>query len=301
MMDPQPTRIPEVSGPADGSAPGQDSGSLPEATPPGMPGPSAELIQDSAKRNSETPLQWLDLLYLVGLYLIGEFVLGLAISFAASFYLGTTTGEVLQGLKGPNTWLAVIIQISLSLVTLIFLFVLVRSRTSEPFWPSVGWREFRSLTSWGATASRYALLGCALALIMSVASSAVDNGKTLPIEDFFHNRETVVLLILYGVLVAPVFEETVFRGCLYPLVAGKFGMAAGVVVTGTLFGLAHAPQLSGGYAQIALLVCVGIVLTYIRARAGTVFASYFVHVAYNSCLFAALIFSTGGLRHLPAP
>ena len=151
----------------------------------------------------------------------------------------------------------------------------------------------------GAIATRYTFLGCGLAVLVGLASNIVDNGKTLPIEEFFHNRQTVVLLILLGVLVAPVVEETIFRGCLYPVIAGSFGVPAGVIVTGILFGLAHAPQLSGGWGQIALLMCVGIILTYIRARAGTVLASYFVHVAYNSCLFAALILSTGGLRHLP--
>jgi hypothetical protein len=28
-------------------------------------------------------------------------------------------------------------------------------------------------------------------------------------------------------------------------------------------------------------------------------ASYFVHVSYNSILFAGLFFATGGLRHFP--
>ena len=125
--------------------------------------------------------------------------------------------------------------------------------------------------------------------------------KTLPMEELFRNRQTVVMLMVLGILVAPFIEETLFRGCLYPVIAGSFGIPAGIVVTGIVFGLAHAPQLWGGWGQIALLMGVGMVLTYIRARAGTVAASYFVHVSYNSILFAGLFFATGGLRHFPPP
>ena len=274
--------------------------------------PQAEHVQSTApppeafppprrrnRRDFGTPLKWVDLLYVVAFYLVDGYVLTLTIAAVAAAYTHHSVREVLNGLDGPYASLAVVVQALLSISTLVFLYAIVRMRTGAPFWPAVGWRRFRNMISWSAIATQYALLGCALAVLVSLASSIVDNGKTLPIEEFFRNRQTVVLLIFLGVLVAPLVEETIFRGCLYPVVAGSFGVPAGVVVTGILFGLAHAPQLSGGWGQIALLMCVGIILTYIRARAGTVWASYFVHVAYNSCLFAALIFSTGGLRHLP--
>ncbi len=155
------------------------------------------------------------------------------------------------------------------------------------------------MTSRAATTIRYVLLGFGLAMVVSLASRYMDTDKTLPMEELFRNRETVVMLMLLGILVAPLIEETLFRGCLYPVVARRFGIPAGILVTGFVFGLAHAPQLWGGWGQIALLMGVGTVLTYIRARAGTVAASYCVHVSYNTILFAGLFFATGGLRHFP--
>ncbi len=71
-----------------------------------------------------------------------------------------------------------------------------------------------------------------------------------------------------GVLVAPLVEETIFRGFLYPVIARRLGIAAGIAITGTLFGLMHAAQLWGGWGQIALLIFVGVVLTWVRARIG---------------------------------
>jgi hypothetical protein len=49
-----------------------------------------------------------------------------------------------------------------------------------------------------------------------------------------------------------------------------------------------------------LLVGVGILLTYIRAEAGTVAASYFVHLGYNTTLFVGFYFATSGLRYIPS-
>ena len=103
----------------------------------------------------------------------------------------------------------------------------------------------------------------------------------------------------FGILVAPLVEETMFRGFLYPIVARRFGVTAGVIVTGTLFGAMHAQQLWGGWGQIGLLIGVGIVLTWVRARTGSVTASYFVHLGYNSLLFLGFFTATGGLRHIP--
>ena len=95
------------------------------------------------------------------------------------------------------------------------------------------------------------------------------------------NREAALALMAMSVLLAPIVEETIFRGYLYPVAARSFGIPAGIIVTGTIFGLLHAEQLWGGWAQISLLVVVGIVFTWVRAAKRTVLASYLLHVSYN--------------------
>jgi len=73
-------------------------------------------------------------------------------------------------------------------------------------------------------------------------------------------------------------------------------VATGVFATGILFGLLHAPQLWGGWVQIALLVIVGIVFTYARAVARTVLASYLLHVSYNFFVSFAFLLGSHWLR-----
>jgi membrane protease YdiL (CAAX protease family) len=268
---------------------------VPAALPPeGTPPP----VHAGESADSGSPLTWADLIYLLLFYFVaGELLtLAVAITAAAAFHMPFSE---LQDLGGPGASVAVVSQGLLSFATLAFLYVIVRVRTGAPFWPAVGWLTFRDMASRAATATRYVFLGFGLALLVSGASKYLDTDKTLPMEELFRNRQTVVMLMVLGILVAPFVEETLFRGCLYPVIARKFGIPAGIVVTGIVFGLAHAPQLWGGWGQIALLMVVGMVLTYIRARAGTVVASFLVHVSYNSILFAGLFFATGGLRHFP--
>jgi membrane protease YdiL (CAAX protease family) len=272
-----------------------------ESSPPGVVAPLLESlppVHSGGSADSGSPLAWTDLIYLLVFYFVSGELLALVVAAAAAVVFKVPFSE-LKDLAGPGASVAIVSQALLSFATLAFLYVLVRVRTGALFWPAVGWREFRGITSWGATAMRYVFLGFGLALLVSGASRYLDNDKTLPMEELFRNRQTVVMLMVLGILVAPFIEETLFRGCLYPVIARRFGVPAGIVVTGIVFGLAHAPQLWGGWGQIALLMGVGIVLTYIRARAGTVAASYLVHVSYNSILFAGLFFATGGLRHFP--
>jgi hypothetical protein len=62
--------------------------------------------------------------------------------------------------------------------------------------------------------------------------------------------------------------------------------------------MAHAAQLRGGSGQIALLILVGILLTWVRARTGTVTASYFVHLGYNGLqLLGYVTYTMGGSGH----
>src|SRR5262249_53271008 len=125
-------------------------------------------------------------------------------------------------------------------------------------------------------------------------------GKTtpMPIEEFFNNPDTALALILMSVFLAPVVEETMFRGFLYPVLARSWGVFSGVLITGTLFGLLHSYQLGGSKAHVALLILVGVILPSVRAASRSVLASWLVHLSYNGFL-AAGYFASAGLHHLP--
>jgi len=108
-----------------------------------------------------------------------------------------------------------------------------------------------------------------------------------------------MLLMAMAVLVAPLVEETVFRGYLYPLFAKSFGILPGILLTGVLFGLMHGAQLAWTWGIVGLLIVVGIIFTFARAQTGTVLASFLLHLGYNSMIALATIIGTHGFTKIP--
>jgi hypothetical protein len=176
------------------------------------------------------------------------------------------------------------------LVTLAFMVLLLRSR-GMPFWRSIRWR-------WVAGTPRYALLGVLLSLAVTFATALLPIPKSLPIEQYFSSTVGVWMLAIFGVTVAPFMEELFFRGFLYPALARPLGAGWSVVITATGFALLHSPQLGGAWAPLLLIYVVGVVLTLVRVRTGSVLPGFFLHSAYNFTIFAETYFQTGHFRHL---
>jgi membrane protease YdiL (CAAX protease family) len=184
-------------------------------------------------------------------------------------------------------------------LAILYFYLMLQARTDAPFWRSIGWRETRADGgNIRDSALQFLAGGAVLALVVSFAGGFLNSKQTLPIEELLQARVSILLFGILGVLVAPLVEETIFRGFLYPVIARRMGVGAGIAITGTLFGLMHAAQLGGALGQIALLILVGIALTWVRARTGTVAASYFVHLGYNGLQLAGyLIYIISGSHH----
>ncbi len=186
------------------------------------------------------------------------------------------------------------------IVVFIYLAAQVRLRFDAPFWRTLGWRKLDVSGAWRRFGYlRFIASGLLLSLLVQLVSALFPAKTKLPMERFFQDRESAILLMLMSVLLAPVVEETLFRGYIYPVVARSFGVGASIIATGTLFGLLHAEQLWGGLWQIGLMIVVGIIFTWVRAATRTVLASYLLHLSYNSFLFVAFLVSADGLRSLP--
>lgn len=245
----------------------------------------------------QAPWSWTDLFIMLavsaGCYILLSFLLVLA------FYFHGISLNALQKPGTARSLFVVLNTLALSAAVMAFLFVSIRLRFRLPFWRTLGWRPFDPGIPRGIVSAALVLGGTLFAIIIGLASAAIGKNSRLPIETYFQDRQSTLLLMAMGILIAPLVEETLFRGYLYPLLARSFGIPAGVLVTGALFGLLHSEQLWGGWGQIALLILVGIVFTYVRAIAHTVLASYILHLSYNTYLFAAFYISTGGFRHLP--
>jgi membrane protease YdiL (CAAX protease family) len=203
--------------------------------------------------------------------------------------------------NSTNQWGLIVVssQILTDLAMLAYLAAQVRLRFRFPFWRTIGWRPIQTPISRGGTVAVLICIGIFLAALVTIASNAAPPKETLPIEKILEFPPTAILFMLTAVLVAPVVEETIFRGYLYPVAARSLGVVSGIILTGTLFGLLHSLQLWGGWWQIALLVVVGIVFTAARAITRSVMASWVLHISYNSIQVAVMAVSMIGPHHLP--
>jgi membrane protease YdiL (CAAX protease family) len=199
----------------------------------------------------------------------------------------------------------------------LFLYMTLSVLRGSPFWGSLGWKKLNANPAAGKGSPwMYFFAGCGLAIFVAIAGSRVKDTDHLPIEELFKSRTGAMMLMTMAVFVAPLVEETVFRGYLYPFFAGKFsglaeifgmdplkairfGTAGGIFLTGILFGLMHGAQLGWTWGLVSLLTLVGVIFTFARARTGTVVASFLLHLGYNSMIAATSIIATKGFTHMP--
>ncbi len=262
--------------------------------------PAAPHFHAGTSDDLRVPWGWLEVALFVILGVIGSVVVTWGMAEVAVRFFGAKPDDVFGTTMSTAKSIVVLMsQAVLDGLAIVYLYLMLQARTDAPFWPSIGWREMS--TDEGRirdSALQFLAGGAVLALVVSFAGGFLNSRETLPIEQLLQARISIVLFGVLGVLVAPLVEETIFRGFLYPVIARRLGIAAGVVITGALFGLMHAAQLWGGWGQIALLILVGVVLTWVRARTGTVAASYFVHLGYNGLQLAGyLIYITSGSHH----
>ena len=98
------------------------------------------------------------------------------------------------------------------------------------------------------------------------------------------NSLALVLLALTAVVLAPLFEELVFRGVLLPVLARWLGRGWGVVLSGFVFAVAH---LSIG--ELPPLLVLGIGLAMLRLSSGRLLPCVVMHACWNGATFLNLI------------
>ncbi len=190
-----------------------------------------------------------------------------------------------------NPEIVVPAQFAAYLIVLAYMVGIVRTR-GRAFWRSLRW-DWPAM-SWFA----YLALGVALAILVQSSSVLLPIPKSLPIDRYFTSTLGAWLMAGFGVSAAPLVEELFFRGFLYPVLARRMGLIAGVVITSALFALIHESQLAHAWAPLLLLFAVGLVLTGVRARQGSVAATFLIHVGYNFTLFFMLFLASDQFRHL---
>ncbi|MEO5936833.1 MAG: type II CAAX endopeptidase family protein [Terriglobales bacterium] len=197
------------------------------------------------------------------------------------------------GRVATNPLFFVPIQFGAYILTYVVSRLMLTAKAGEPFWQAIRWHMPPA-----RIAAAGAGLGVMLAFLVQLLSAVLPFPKSLPMHEYFREIGFAYMMAAFAILVAPLAEEVFFRGLVFPVLVRSMGQVAAIVVTGATFSLMHRTQLAWAWAPLLVLFGVGAMLTLIRARTNSVAASWIVHVAYNTTLFASIYYFSNGFRNL---
>lgn len=163
--------------------------------------------------------------------------------------------------------------------------VLFRIRYDRPFWTSLGWRPMPFTAAAGAM-----LAGPLLALSIGLLGSALRTPEiNLPFEEMLGSAGTKIFLGILVVVLGPISEELAFRGFLMPLLIRSLGPAAGIVLTGIIFGSVHGYEYQWSWQFMLLISLAGCVFGWARYKTQSTVTSALMHSTFNLAQFAAFL------------
>ena len=92
-------------------------------------------------------------------------------------------------------------------------------------------------------------------------------------------------LIFFGIIIAPLIEEIIFRGFLQSALKNYFGRRYAIVISASLFAAVHMDVFA--FFQILIL---GILLGYLYEKTQTLVASVVIHILHNSLTLVFLLY-----------
>jgi membrane protease YdiL (CAAX protease family) len=252
------------------------SGSVP---PPGYRAettaiPHLESSQPEQAPTGEPPLNWktgvLGIGVAIGL-IIGAFTL-LGIGAALS---GMSSQE-LEDSKALN-FIGTLLQ-DACLVGAVF-FAVNTAVSGRPVAATFGLRPFRR------SAFGWAFLGLVVffGVILAYASVVEIPDDPDKVEDQLGGPLTVVA----AVGIAPFVEEFFFRGLLYRSFRASWGVAAGALISGLLFGVVHLG--SAEAVVLPILAAFGVILALVYEKTQSLWPCIMLHTAYNAIAVTQIV------------
>ena len=209
---------------------------------------------------------------LIGIYIAGKLVLPTAKS--------ATVGDIF--FFGSNDGTVVSISIMIGCVLLVAISALVIRVRDGNLKQYLALRPFSLAVGMG-------MIG--LLLIFMIGSQALtymlDKSPLAFVDPLYQSVSSVWLLIFAMVIVAPVYEELIFRGILWSAIAEQFtsppdaeyrGAIVASLVTSLIFAIIH---LQYGIYEISTIVVLALLFCYARIKSGSLILPILLHIINN--------------------
>jgi membrane protease YdiL (CAAX protease family) len=187
-----------------------------------------------------------------------------------------------------KTWELLAAQFAGYALLLGVLMALLRSQYDRPFWRSLAWvtprLPFPSIVTGG--------VGLAMAVLLLGALIHTPRTEN-PLTDLLKDPTSLVLVAIFGSIMAPVCEELVFRGFVQPLLVRSLGAVAGILATALPFGLLHFYEYGKSWRHVLLISLSGAAFGWMRQATGSTKAAAGMHSSYNAFQFVLLLMAKG--------
>ena len=172
-------------------------------------------------------------------------------------------------LTNPSFGLQFAVISSLSLA----LYLVLKLRHRQPVLQPLGW-------VWPRTAYIVAGLVVGISLASGVSLYLRFRNQSAP-------SVPIVEILVLGFVLGPILEESLFRGCLLPLLARTTGNVPAVILTAFLFALFHKPA---DLPHWVSFIATGLAYGWIRVTSSSTTAGALMHATYNLALFLSAMF-----------
>ena len=199
-----------------------------------------------------------------------------AIPYLISHYRGMRpTPEVLLADK---TFILIIVSgiLPVHIITLILAWAVVTRFGRVSAKKALGW-------NWPAGFGLWSSVGVALLLFVLAWLIALTLGnRETELERILQSSRAAALIIAFiATATAPLVEETIYRGILYPALKRAIGSGFAVFVVALMFAGPHIPQYWPNAGAILSIALLSVVLTVVRARTGRLLPCFVIHLVFN--------------------
>ena len=184
------------------------------------------------------------------------------------------------------------LQLSVQLVWFLLLLGFIHRRITRryrlPFGPAIGW------TRQGHSRFHYIFLGLLLNLVVSLGGTLLPKpGQLSPMNALMSQDQlSFALVALFAVFIAPVVEELLFRGFLFPVFERSHGAFVAILLTSAMFTALHGRQNAWQWQVLLGLFLVGAAFGTVRASTRSVVPAAFMHAGYNATMVLLLFWGS---------
>ena len=256
--------------------------------------PGGGLEPTSVERSRR--LAWLDVVKAIGLWVVSVLLLVFIPVVAALPYIIYKVSTVGSSVITPEAlasdkWVifySVAGILPTHLITLAFAWFIVTEGGKRSFWKAVGWE-------WPGRPKRVILISVLIALGLYALAWGVTSlygGNKTDLDRLIESSMyTRVVTALVAVATAPLIEELIYRGVLYPAVEKITGTVFAIILVSMLFAGVHVVQYRDNIAVILVITVLSFTLTIARAVTGKVLPAFIIHLVFNGIQSVLIVLS----------